>query len=62
LFFGKFNYDRNSLFLSVLFLIRILSIFETETLRQGGLAEENLYPPIRQSAMAFFENHNIGWH
>lgn len=25
-------------------------------------AEENLYPPIRQSAMAFFADHNIGWH
>lgn len=25
-------------------------------------AEENLYPPIRQAAMAFFANHNVGWH
>ncbi|MEN6580391.1 MAG: hypothetical protein ABFD05_07140, partial [Anaerolineaceae bacterium] len=25
-------------------------------------AEENLYPPIRQAAMAFFADHNIGWH
>lgn len=25
-------------------------------------AEENLYPPIRQAAMAFFTDHNIGWH
>ena len=25
-------------------------------------AEENLYPPIRQAAMAFFARHNIGWH
>lgn len=25
-------------------------------------AEENLYPPIRQATMAFFADHNIGWH
>ena len=25
-------------------------------------AEENLFPPIRQAAMAFFANHNIAWH
>ncbi len=25
-------------------------------------AEENLYPPIRQAALAFFASHNIGWH
>jgi hypothetical protein len=25
-------------------------------------AEENLYPPIRQASLAFFANHNIGWH
>ena len=25
-------------------------------------AEENLYPPIRQAAMAFFADHKIGWH
>jgi len=25
-------------------------------------AEENLYPPIRQASLAFFADHNIGWH
>lgn len=25
-------------------------------------AQENLYPPIRQTAMAFFADHHIGWH